>query len=145
MLLASTRELPKGCASADSGRQAAAEAAKAQEVKRHVDGLYAKAAEVLRERLLAREQAAAEAAAKEEGHKRRCKGAGTSAANTVAPAHPPSDTEQRSLLRDRVKTAMATLESETTITEFAIWSLSIECLTELAASMEEVVKCMQAR
>jgi hypothetical protein len=61
--------LPKGCASADSGRQAAAEAAKAQEVKRHVASLYAKAAEVLRERLLARKQAAAEAAEKEEGHK----------------------------------------------------------------------------
>jgi hypothetical protein len=87
VLLASTRELPKGCASADSGRQAAAEAAKAQEVKRHVDGLYAKAAEVLRERLLAREQAAAEAAAKEEGHKRQKEKRGNAQAS-LEPAAP---------------------------------------------------------
>lgn len=73
VLLASTRELPKGWARAGSGRQAAAEAAKAEEVKMHVAGLWAKAAEVLRQRLLAKEQAAAEAAEKEESQKRQKK------------------------------------------------------------------------
>ena len=47
------------------------EHAKAQEVERHVAGLYARAAEEFRERLLAGQQAAAEAAEKEEGHKRQ--------------------------------------------------------------------------
>ena len=47
------------------------EHAKAQEVQRHVAGLYARAAEGFRERWIAGQQAAAGAAEKEEGHKRQ--------------------------------------------------------------------------
>jgi len=77
--------------------------------------------------------------------KRRCTGTGNSAANTEATAHPPCDTEQRRLLGDRVKSDMESLRSETQISAFAIGSLSINCLVELAESLEEVVKCLQAR
>ncbi len=55
----------------DAEEQERLSQAKAQEVKRHVDGLCARAAEGLRECLAARQQAAAEAAEKEEGHNRQ--------------------------------------------------------------------------
>jgi len=76
----STREFRQGCASTDCGRQAAGEAAQTQEVKRHLDGLYAKAAQVARKHVLALEQAAGKSAVQAEGDNRHKQKRGASQA-----------------------------------------------------------------